>query len=197
MKERKSYILKAFIDPMIDTDLVSKDKPIVIEFLTRVREEATKIYDGNIDEKCRLIVDDMRYSISVVFKNADNNYLLTQDDAYLDGLDFPIASGVILPGSSSKVGNVLDGTKIKKIDFIGTAREKTNEIGAKNDTERATMPCYEALIDDESMENAAKNNGHILTVDAILNLEETQCSSKVKILQKHLADKRFGQSLGK
>jgi len=181
--EGESYILKAFIDPMINTDLVSKEKPTVMEFLKRVRKEATKIYDGNIDEECKLVVDDTRYSIAVVFVDGDERYLLVgrqpgeEDSADLEGFDFPIASHGVLPDSSSKVNNVLDQTRIKNIDFIGMAREK-----------RVEMPCYEALIDYESIEDAAQNNGYLLTVDEVLKLDDKRCSSKVKALKKHLLD---------
>ncbi len=206
-KEEKSYLVRAFTDPIIDTDLVGQRKPTVLEFVTAVRGEAQEKYDGNIDEKCQVVIDNTRYSIAIVLKDSEDGYLFVarktiknnafandntraDDLAALEGLDFPIASRGILSDSSFKVNNVLDQTRINSIGLIGVARENPQDLGAKEDAEKVEMLCYEAEIDDESIDKATENNAQLLTVDEIINLDNGQCSSKVLILKKYLADKK-------
>lgn len=185
----KSYLVRAFVDPVIDTDLVEQRKPTIHEFATAVRKEAVEKYRGNIDEAYQVVIDDTRYAIAVVLKDSEDGYLLvTEDTAGFNGLEFSLASNEIFPEASSKVNNVLDDTRIKTMKFIGVARESDNKGGAK----KVETLCYEAEIDDELVDNATNNNAKLITVDEIVKLDNAQCSSKVLILKNDLLDKKSG-----
>ncbi|MBU1446292.1 hypothetical protein KKD70_03445 [Patescibacteria group bacterium] len=209
MNTKQNNISEKYLDgtlPLIRTSTVNAETPTVLEFVTQVRKES--LAKSEVNEKCQLIVDDVRYSIAVVFKDMEDRYVLIgresikdnemansnnrKDElARLEGLDFPLASRGILPDSSFKVKNSLDNARIQEIQFIGIANERPiQELDAKDDSSLVLMPCYEATISAEEVDSTISKNGRILTAEEVLELDTKQCSSKVLELQKHLQAKQ-------
>jgi len=60
--------------PIIRTVAVNEETPTVLEFVTQVREES--LAKSEVNEKCQLIVDDVRYSLALVFKDMEDRYVL-------------------------------------------------------------------------------------------------------------------------
>lgn len=205
MKETKDYLLKAVFDPVLDTAAVREDQPTVHELVTRVRSEAREKYLHDLNEKTQLIVDDVRHSIAIVLKderdryvlikrktierNPYNNYNNNVDElAELEGYDFPLASRGVLPDSSFKVKNSLDDAPIRDISYMGIAYEQPALINARDDAEKVSMSCYEAVIDEAYVDKAAENNGTVMGKNEVLSLQPNQCSSKVDVLKKYIRD---------
>ncbi len=206
MKEKKNYLLKGVFDPVLDTKTVHEEQPTVLELVTSVRAEAHEQYPHNLSSKTQLIVDGVRHSIAIVFKDTQDRYVLIkrktiesnpynndhnkpEELASLQGYDFPLASRGVLPDSSFKVHNCLDDAPIRNIAYMGIAHEESEQQNANDDAEKVSMPCYEATIDEKFVDQAAKENGTVLNKNAILSLQPQECSSKVHVLKKYIRDR--------
>lgn len=206
MEKEANFLMEEVKEPFVSSAAVEEHQPTVLEFVTSVRKEAAAKYPRDINEKLQLVINDVRHSISVVCRDLKGQFILVnrksignnplansnnrkEELAKLKGIDFPLASRGILPDSSFKVDDMLDDVKIKSMQYVGTAEENPGKLGAKGDSEAVKMPCYIADLDDEFLEVEGQNKWNILSEEEVLDLEPDQCSSKVLILKKYLAEK--------
>lgn len=206
MEREIDFLMEDLKEPFISSFAVKRERPTVLEFVTDVRKEATERYPRNINEKCQLVINGVRHSISIVFRDLNGRFVLInrksigenplanennkkEELAELRGKDFPLASRGILPDSSFKLDDKLDDTLIKSVQYIGTAREYPEELGAKDDSEDVKMPCYIADVFSDFKDLEGDDRWDLLSTSGVLDLKPEQCSSKVTVLKNFLGDK--------